>query len=94
MRYKRDRAGRLVSTKANPGLLRALAERAGGSFFHIHCRGAFGDVLDAVARLDAEGGEPVIRRGPTALAACALAALLLEAWAFAFPRRRGATEAA
>ena len=96
MRYKRDRAGRLVSTKAGPELLGGLAERAGGSFFHIHGRGAFGDVLDAVARLDTGDGESILRRGPTALAACALAALLLEAWAYAFTRRRGgaATEAA
>ncbi|MBT7804165.1 VWA domain-containing protein, partial [Candidatus Poribacteria bacterium] len=56
LRYKRDRAGRLVSTKANPELLGRLAERAGGRFFHIHGRGAFGEVLDAVAQLDAGGG--------------------------------------
>ena len=88
IRYKRDRAGRLVSTKANPILLRRLAERADGQFFHIQGRGAFGPVLDAVARVDASPARPTLRVAPTALALVALLALLTESWAYVVQGRR------
>lgn len=85
--YKRDRAGRLVSTKANPELLRRLARRADGQFFRIEGRGAFGPVLEAVARVDSASVTPALRFGQSALASLALLALLLEAWAYASPAR-------
>jgi Ca-activated chloride channel homolog len=88
IRYKRDRAGRLVSTAADPDLLATLAERAGGQFFHIEGRKSVGDALAAIARVDSEGSPSTARRGTTALACCAVVAMLVEAWAHAIGRRR------
>ncbi len=87
-RYKRDRAGRLVSTAADPELLAELAQRAGGQFFHVEGRESVGDALDAVARVDSGATGATIRVATTALARCAVVALLVEAWAHAIPRRR------
>ena len=86
-RYKRDGAGRLVSTKASPALLRRLAERADGQFFHVQRRGGFAPVLQAVARVGPATTRRIVRVGPSLLASLALLALLAESWGWAPPRR-------
>ena len=88
IRYKRDRAGRLVSTAADPELLSRLAERAGGRFYRVEGRASVSEALDAIAHVDADASSSAVRVGTAALACCAVVALLVEAWAHAAPGRR------